>query len=74
MLVLGLIFGALELILPIAAVIAVLAICWGLFKVVFRFGWRLFKGTLVLSGVLLRSVVGPFLVAALIVGLFLIIL
>ena len=74
MLLLGLVFSALELIFPIVAVIVVLAIFWGLFKVVFRLGWNLFKGTLVLSGVVLRSVVGPFVVAALIVGLFLIIL
>ncbi|MBQ9910276.1 MAG: hypothetical protein IJM50_02135 [Lachnospiraceae bacterium] len=74
MLILGLIFGALEVILPIVAVIAVIAIFWGLFKVVFRLGWNLFKGGLVLSGIVLRSVVGPFVVAALIVTLFLIIL
>lgn len=74
MIILGLIFGALELIFPILAVIAAIAIFWGLFKVVFRFGWNLFKGGLVLSGIVLRSVVGPIVVAALIVALFLIIL
>ena len=65
----SIIAGLLEWLLPIIIVIAAVSFGWFLFKRVFRFGWNIFKGSLVLSGAVLRSVAGPFVVAALIVGL-----
>ncbi|MBR3036401.1 MAG: hypothetical protein IKI54_03835 [Lachnospiraceae bacterium] len=65
--------GVLKWLLPVIIVIAAVSFGWFLFKKVFRFGWNIFKGSLVLSGAVLRSVAGPFVVAALIVGLMLLI-